>query len=257
MTTSSLPSFIACIHLCPSLSYPAFPGRARALELLSADVSAALDGGVDAILLENDNDRPHTLTVSKAQVAWITQAACATRARTSLPVGLGVQRVDWEATIGIAVAAGLDFVRLDVFVDEVRMLEQAVKIDPSEVVALRRSLGGESVRLFTDVHVKHAELVSTASIEESARAAIACGSDVVVVTGAWTGQQPDVSDLDRVRAAIGAAPVAIGSGLTPENAAELGSHADLAIVGTSLKEGDRVSAARVRRAVTAWRSARS
>jgi membrane complex biogenesis BtpA family protein len=254
---TNLPSFIACIHLCPSLSYPAFPGRARALELLSADVSAALEGGADAILLENDNDRPHTLTVSKAQVAWITQAACTTRAMTSVPVGLGVQRVDWEATIGIAVAAGLDFVRLDVFVDEVRMLDQNVKVEPGEVTALRRSLGGDSVRLFTDVHVKHADLVSTASIEESARAAIACGSDAVVVTGAFTGLEPDVGDLDRVRAAIGPAPVAIGSGLTPENAAVLARHADLAIVGTSLKEGDRVSAARVRRAVDAWRAARA
>lgn len=254
--TTSLPSFIACIHLCPSLSYPAFPGRARALELLAADVTAALDGGVDAILLENDNDRPHTLTVSKAQVAWITQAACMTRAMTRLPVGLGVQRVDWEATIGIAVAAGLDFVRLDVFVDEVRMLDQAVNIDPREVTALRRSLGGDSVRLFTDVHVKHSELVSTASIEESARTAIACGSDAVVVTGAFTGHEPDVGDLDRVRAAIGPAPVVIGSGLTPENAATLARHADLAIVGTSLKEGDRVSTTRVRRAVDAWRAAR-
>jgi membrane complex biogenesis BtpA family protein len=254
--TTSLPSFIACIHLCPSLSYPAFPGRVRALELLAADVSAALEGGADAILLENDNDRPHTLTVSKAQVAWITQAACMTRAMTRVPVGLGVQRVDWEATIGIAVAAGLEFVRLDVFVDEVRMLEQSVKVDPADVTKMRRSLGGESVRLFTDVHVKHADLLSTASIEESARAAIACGSDAVVVTGAFTGREPDVGDLDRVRAAIGPAPVAIGSGLTPENAGMLARHADLAIVGTSLKEGDRVSAVRVRRAVDAWRAAR-
>jgi membrane complex biogenesis BtpA family protein len=257
MTTTTLPSFIACIHLCPSLSYPAFPGRERALELLSADVSAALEGGADAILLENDNDRPHTLTVSTAQVAWITQAACMTRAMTRVPVGLGVQRIDWEATLGIAVAAGLDFVRLDVFVDEVRMLEQTVKVDASEVLALRRALGGESVRLYTDVHVKHAELVSGGSIEESARAAIACGSDVVVVTGAWTGQEPDVGELDRVRAAIRPAPVAIGSGLTPENGGMLARHADLAIVGTSLKDGDRVSTARVRRAVNAWRSARS
>lgn len=254
--TTSLPSFIACIHLCPSLSYPAFPGRARALELLAADVSAALEGGADAILLENDNDRPHTLTVSKAQVAWITQAACLTRAMTRVQVGLGVQRIDWEATIGIAVAAGLEFVRLDVFVDEVRMLNQAVKIDPAEVIALRRSLGGDAVRLFTDVHVKHADLVSTASIEESARAAIAAGSDAVVVTGAFTGTQPDVADLDRVRAAIGPAPVVIGSGLTAENAGVLARHADLAIVGTALKEGDRVSAAHVRRAVDAWRAAR-
>jgi membrane complex biogenesis BtpA family protein len=255
--TTELPSFVACIHLCPSLSYPGFPGRERALELLAADVSAALEGGADAILLENDNDRPHTLTVGKAQVAWIAQAACATRAMTRVPVGIGVQRVDWEATIAIAVAAGLEFVRLDVFVDDVRMLEQVVKGEAGAVVALRSSLGGDAVRLFTDVHVKHAELVSTASIEESARAAVASGSDVVVVTGAWTGEQPDVGELDRVRAAIHPAKVAIGSGLTPENAAALARHADLAIVGTSLKEGDRVSAARVRRAVTAWNAARA
>src|SRR5262249_37154078 len=126
------PPIVGVIHLPPSLSYPSFPGRAEALGALRRDVSALVKGGADAVLIENDNDKPHTLVVSKAQVAWLTQAACATREQTSAPVGIGVQRIDWEATLAIAAAAGLDFVRLDVFVDRVVMLDTDVRVRPPQ-----------------------------------------------------------------------------------------------------------------------------
>src|SRR6185503_5034765 len=73
------PPLVAVVHLPPSLSLAGFPGRDAALAAVCADVDAAVRAGVDAVLLENDADEPHTAVVSKAQVAWLTMQAEAAR----------------------------------------------------------------------------------------------------------------------------------------------------------------------------------
>jgi hypothetical protein len=246
---------VGVVHLAPSLGTPSFPGHQAAREALGRDLDALLAGGIDGVLLENDNDRPHTLQVGKPQLAWLTRAACEARARCAKPLGLGVQRIDWEASIAIVAAAELDFVRLDVFVDRVRMLDQTVEVDPRAVVELRRRLGAQRVQLWTDIQVKHAELVEGRPIEQSACAAAAAGSDAILVTGARTGDPPALGHLRCARAAAAPLPVLIGSGLTAANAAELAGAADGALVGTALKRGDRVDPVRVREVVGAWRAA--
>lgn len=246
---------IGVIHLPRSLGLAGFSGIDPSLDALAADLRALSEGGVDGVLLENDDDEPTDLVVSKAQVAWITRASIFARERVRAPLGLGVQRIDWEASIAIAAAAELDFVRLDVFVDRVRMGGREAEVAPRDVVALRRALDAERVLLFTDVHVKHAELLSEGDIATSARQAAEAGSDCVLVTGARTGEPPDVADLRAARRAAAPIPVCIGSGLTPERAREMAAECDSAVVGTALKAGGRIDAAKVARMVRAWRDA--
>lgn len=243
----------ACLHLPVSLSYPAFPGMAAAVSRVQAEVQLLDRAGFDAILIENDNDKPHTLTVNEAQVAWLTRAALAAKAVTERPVGIGVQRIDWRATLAVAAAAALEFVRLDVYVDAVRMLDQRVEVNPTEVLEWRSRLRAEHVELWVDVHVKHAELVSRHPLAESVRRAAERGAAAVLVTGNVTGEPPREEDL---KLALGhGVRVLVGSGLTPENAAALRPLCDGAVVGTALKAGDAVSAERAREMVEAWRSA--
>jgi membrane complex biogenesis BtpA family protein len=237
---------IGCVHLAPSLGTPSFPGAETALAMLDADLDAL--AGVDAVLLENENDKPHTLTVNHSQLAWLTRVAAHARARLAVPLGINVQRVDWEAAFAIAEAVGLDFVRQDVLVDRVRMQGELVELDAAAVMA-RRPRG---VRVFADVHVKHAELVDPTPLAESAARAVAAGADAVLITGQHTGQPPLVDDL---RAAHAGRPVYIGSGLSPENARTLAPYCDGAVVGTSLMERGRVTHARVAAMVEAWRTA--
>jgi membrane complex biogenesis BtpA family protein len=220
--------------------------------MLEQDFAALLAGGVEGVLLENDADKPHTLTVSKAQVAWLTRLAVAAREQLPVPLGIGVQRIDWEAALAVAAAAALDFVRLDVFVDRVRMLDQVVEVNPEEVLELQRELGG-GTQLWVDVQVKHADMVEPRSIADSARAAFDAGADAVLVTGTRTGEPPTLEDLEAARSAGGA--VLVGSGLTPELAKHLAPAADGALVGTALKRDARIDIARVSNMVRAWRQA--
>ena len=246
-------SLTACLHLPVSLSYPEFPGMAPALALVHDDVAALDRVGFDAVLIENDADKPHTLTVNEAQVAWLTRAALAAKAATGRPVGIGVQRIDWRATLAVAAAAELDFVRLDVYVDTVNMLGQQVEVSAPEVLAWRRRLRADHVELWVDVHVKHALLVSQHPIGESVRRAAQHGAAAVLVTGDVTGEPPRAEDLKQAHGA--GVRVLVGSGLTPENAAALRPLCHGAVVGTALKVGDRIGFERARSMVEAWRSA--
>ena len=235
---------VGCIHLAPSAGTPGFRGEARSLAELEADL-AALEG-VDAILLENEHDKPHTLYANPEQAAWLERVSHHARARIQLPLGINVQRIDWETSFAVAAAAKLDFVRLDVLVDRVRMEGQEVALDAAAVMA------AATTNVFADIHVKHAEHVDPMPIGESARRAAALGVAAVLVTGNRTGEPPLISDL---RAARGHAPVYIGSGLTPANARELAPECDGAVVGTSLMTDKHVDRVRVAAMVEAWRSA--
>lgn len=244
------------VHLPPSLGYAAFPGTSAALDLVRRDMDALRAGGVDGVLLENDNDKPHTILVSKAQVAWLALACRAARDAVEVPVGVGVQRMDMEATLAVAAAAELELVRLDVFVDTVVMQGEEVRGDPRAVRELRAKLGAAAVELWTDVHVKHAELKGNEAIADAAERATTEGSAAVLVSGARTGEPPSLDDLRAVREEIGSRTrVVVGSGLTPENAASLARYADAAVVGTCLKSGDRIDADKVKRMVDAWKRA--
>ncbi len=246
---------IAAIHLPPSLSYESFRGVQRSLDEFAADLDACVAGGLDGILLENENDKPHTLMVSKAQVAWLTRVAVFASSRTKLPVGLNVQRIDWDATLAVAAAAELPFVRLDTFVDKVVMQGETIALDPRAILALRAQLKAERVALWTDIHVKHATPVDPMPLEASAAMALKEGAAALLISGGRTGEAPNTEDFVRIRKAIPSAPLVIASGLTKENARVLAPLADAAIVGTSLKDGERVSLSRVKELVSAWQNA--
>jgi uncharacterized protein len=246
---------VGVVHLPPSLGYAGFPGVEEALAIVRRDVAALCDAGYDGVLLENDADKPHDLYVGKHVVAWLARAAAEARAIVRAPLGIGVQRVDWEASLAVAAAVGLDFVRLDVFVDRVRMQGSEVAIDSAAVVAQRRALGIERVALWTDVHVKHAELVSVEPLQASVRRAIACGSDAVLVTGERTGMPPAIEDLRAAAEAASSVPVVIGSGLTPELAPELAPLCGAALVGTAIHRERRIDPERAARMLQAWRAA--
>lgn len=245
---------IAAIHLPPSLSYDSFRGADRSLAEFGADLAACVEGGMDGILLENENDKPHTLLVSKAQVAWLTRVALFATERTKLPVGLNVQRIDWDATLAVAAAAELPFLRLDTFVDMVVMQGEEVALIPKEIRALRSQLKAERVSLWTDIHVKHATFIDKKSLEESAGEAMREGAGALLISGSRTGEAPNTEDFLRIRKAHPNAPLVVASGLTKENAPILAPLCDAAIVGTSLKDGERISVARVRELVEAWKN---
>jgi membrane complex biogenesis BtpA family protein len=167
-------------------------------------------------------------------------------------VGINCLRNDARAALGAAVAAELDFVRVNVHTGAMLTDQGILQGDAAGTLRYRASLRAD-VAIYADVMVKHAAPLAERAIEDVARETAERGlADAVIVTGPATGQPVDRERLRSVRGAVDV-PVLIGSGLTPENAAALWPLADGAIVGTWWKRGGRidrpVDASRVARLV--------
>jgi len=249
---------IGMISLPPLPGSPNTPGMDTLLAAALADLAALERGGAAAVLIENDFDQPQTLTVGPEVVAALTLITREVVARASVPVGIQVLLNDWRASLAIARMTSARFVRLDFFVDRVRIKAGEIFPEPEAITAYRETIGATHVALLTDLQVKYSELLESGkTLAESARQAAAAGATAVIVTGDATGVPVAAADLRAAR--IGGVPVVIGSGLTPENAPVLLPFADGAIVGTALRSGngplDRVDEARVRRLVEVCRAA--
>ncbi|MFA5187777.1 MAG: BtpA/SgcQ family protein [Patescibacteria group bacterium] len=229
---------IGAIHFPPLLGYPDFPGLEIAISNALNDLKTFEQGGVDTVIFENNYDLPHKEFVEPETVAAMTFLGTKLKAATALPLGINVLWNDYKTSLAIAKILGLKFIRVPVFVDEVKTDYGVIKGDPQTIRNFQKSIGADEVALFTDIHVKHAELLSKLSLVESAKLAIANGSDAVIVTGKWTGDAPDYGELELLRNNIGDFPLIAGSGCNKDNIKEVFNYCNAAIVSTALKEGE-------------------
>lgn len=229
---------IGAIHFPPLLGYSGFPGLKVALDNALRDLRAFERGGVDGVIIENNYDTPHKISVGPETTACMTFLGEKIRLATKLPVGINVLWNDYKASLSIARVLDLRFIRIPVFVDKVKTNYGVIEGCPKDVINFRKSARAENVALFTDIHVKHAELISKHDIITSAKLAVKNKSDAIIVTGKWTGDAPDIDKLIAVRRAVGYFPILVGSGADENNIKELLKYADGVIVSTSLKEGN-------------------
>lgn len=179
---------------------------------------------------------------------------------STLPVGVNVLRNDARAALGIAVATGARFIRVNVHAGVMFTDQGVLEGRAHETLRVRRALERE-VAILADLLVKHATPPAGLTAPDAARDAWERGrADALVVSGPATGRAPGVERLRAVRQAVPEAPLWIGSGLTAENAPELLPLVDGALVGSALQKhgrtGSGVEASRVRRFVEAAERAR-
>jgi hypothetical protein len=230
---------IGMIHLPPLVGYKEYPGKTAVLNKALRDMEILTQAGFDAVLVENDNDQPHQIRVSdelRGVFSWVVEKLVA---NAKIPVGLEII-YDMPATVEVGAAVGVSFVRLDVFVDDVETRWGKIFAQGKNLNSLRNKIKPDLL-LLTDIQVKHARLLQNKAITESAMEAYKAGSNGVIITGDWTGVEPNCSDLLAVKKVLGdRLPVYIGSGLDSENVSTLWPLADGAIVGTSIKTGEEI-----------------
>jgi len=253
-------TLIGMVHL------PALPGSPRwegsmerATASALADARALVDNGIPALLVENHGDVPFTPgRVAPATVAAMSVIVAALReALPAVTLGVNVLKNDARAALAVACATGARFIRVNVHAGAVVADQGIVQSEAYHTLRDRRLLGAD-VAIFADVQGKHSAPVAPVELEQEARDLVHRGlADALMVSGKATGDATPVGDVKRVRSAVGSVPVLVGSGVTPDNVAELLAVADAAIVGTFVKrDGDvrnPVDPARVRRLVAAAR----
>ncbi|NTV22673.1 MAG: BtpA/SgcQ family protein [Candidatus Yonathbacteria bacterium] len=227
---------IGAIHLPPLPDHREFPGFDIAIKNALLDLTALEEGGVTGIIFENNYDIPHVPYVSSHTADVMTTIGASIRNATHLPLGISVLWNDYRTALTIAKHLQLDFIRIPVFVDTVHTDYGTINGVSQEVISLRKEMGAEDIALFTDIHVKHARILSTDDIYTSAKNAICEGSDALIITGKWTGDAPDMKEVMLLREKFPNAQILLGSGVSEENVHNLFKYANGAIISTSLKE---------------------
>lgn len=234
------------------LHLPALPGAPKAsmaleevIEFVLADAQVLVQGGCHALMLENFGDVPFFPgSVPPTVAALMTRLACEVKRSCALPLGINVLRNDGMTALAVAVAAGADFIRVNVLTGA-RVTDQGlIQGIAHELLRERRLLNAEHIAILADVDVKHSAPLASrplaAEVEDTLKRGLADG---VIVSGSGTGAKVSVEQLRAVKQAAGAAPVLIGSGASGDTLEDYWPHADGFIVGSAFKRGGTVSGA--------------
>ncbi|MBC7997340.1 MAG: BtpA/SgcQ family protein [Leptolyngbya sp.] len=236
----------------------ALPGSAgyggdieKIVETALSDAMLYKSEGIDALMVENMHDAPylrgHVYPETTAAMAIV---ASAIKRETKLPCGVQILAGANDEALGVAIASGLDFMRVEGFVFAHVGDEGFHDSCAATLIRRRANLKAEQIKIFADIKKKHSShaITSDISIVETAHAAEFFKADGVVITGQSTGHAPDVKEVEAVKNGAHL-PVLIGSGITPENLAQFAKFADCLIVGSSAKRdghwANEVEAARV------------
>ena len=226
------------------LHVPALPGSPHyggsmepILDLMRRDAEALAAGGVHGLMMENFGDVPfYPGRVPAYVVAQLTAIAVDIKRTVSLPLGINVLRNDGLSALAIAVAAGANYIRVNVL-SGARVADQGLLQGIAhDLLRERQLLGATRIKIFADVDVKHSAPLARRELVDEVDDTIERGlADALVVSGAGTGKATDPKNVATVKAAAGDVPVFIGSGASLDTLPELLPYADGFIVGTYFK----------------------
>lgn len=203
-----------------------------------------MDGGVDALLIENAGDVPFLKPekIGLETIGLMSVLGSKIIKEVNVPVGFNIVANAALASLACAKASGAKFVRINQWANAYIANEGFVEGAAADALRYRNQIDARDVLIFADVHVKHGShaIVSDRSVEEQARDVAFFNADVVIATGSRTGHPTSVEEIQEIKKGSNL-PTIVGSGLTAENAKEILAVADGAIVGVSLKDSGKMS----------------
>lgn len=229
------------VHTGPTPGSPDYRSVECAVERAVTEAKLYAELGVDGLIIENMHDFPciHERDQGPEVAAFMTRVSvCVKRQVGLLPVGIQILFQGNKTALAVALASQCDFIRAEGWTFAHVSDKGVANACAGEVLRYRRNIGADQIPVFADLKKKHASHTWTAdvSIEEMAGLMELHRADGIVVTGAATGLEPDLEDLQAVRAAT-SLPLVVGSGITAENLEVFAPLADAFIVGSAFKEG--------------------
>lgn len=226
---------IAMAHL------PALPGTPRysrekgvqhLVDWVKRDVELLVDGGVDAIMFCNEDDRPYVFEAGIEQIAAMARVVAEAKPE-DIPYGVDFL---WDpmAAMAVAHATGAGFIRevlTGVYESDMGLWSP----DAGKLMRFRSQIGADNIRVFFNVVPEFASPLGTRSPVERAHSAVVSSlADVILVSGKMAGAEAELSTIRDIKSHIDV-PVLVNTGVKPENVQEYLLVADGAIVGSSLK----------------------
>lgn len=233
---------IGMVHFSALRGDTAFESDEIVLSRAMADLKALLDGGVDAVIFENNFDAKKFAKLPLASAEHFRELLAELVPKTTVPWGVAALWNDYVLGFQLCRELGGSMVRVPVFVDSVETVYGTFMANPDAVISARVEAKAESVAILADVQVKHARMLEPRPLVESVQVAIEKGADAVIITGTWTGEPPSVEDCREARVvALSHVAIFTGSGMTSENINDFLPHIDGCIVGSTFKKTSNTS----------------
>ncbi len=220
---------------------PGTPGQRHSMpEIIArAEREAVIyrQAGVDGIAIENMHDIPYLKNdVGPEIVAAMSLAGSIVKKVSGLPCGVQILAGANKAALAVALAADLDFIRVEGYVFGHFADEGLIESCAGELRRYQKQIGAGHILIVCDIKKKHSSHAITADVDivETARAAQFFKSDGLVVTGLRTGLKANTAEISLVSEAV-EIPVLVGSGVTLENVELYLEISDGLIVGSYFK----------------------
>ncbi|MBQ6655128.1 MAG: BtpA/SgcQ family protein [Erysipelotrichaceae bacterium] len=231
---------IGMVHLKPLPSSPDYGGDLEEIyRAAEADLKALIEGGANAVIIENFGDIPYAPHNDLIVCTAFTSIATRLRALTDMPMGINIQFNDYEAEWAVAYSCNMDFIRVECFAES--------RVGPNGEFAacgpqLMRLKGRypKDIALLCDVQVKHTFPLVDQPVDFTIESIIEGGGDALICTGITTGKSPEVSDVEKMKKMSHGLPVIVGSGVNAATVREFMKVADGAIIGSSFKKDGKV-----------------
>jgi membrane complex biogenesis BtpA family protein len=218
--------------------YDSDGGMPKLIEGVVKDIENLQQGGVDAIMFGNENDRPYKLKAPQEGIAAMTAIITAVKSILTVPFGVNYL---WDpcGSVAIACATGACFAReifTGLFASDMGLWEP----NCADALRLRRTLGCQDLKLLFNINAEFASPLDARSIGLRAKSAVFSSlADAILVSGPLTGQPAEQADLRVVRDAIGDVPLFANTGVNLDNVRDVFSVADGCVIGTHFKvDGD-------------------
>lgn len=209
-------------------------GIEKLIDGVLSDLEGLQEGGIDAIMFGNENDRPYVLKGTPETISAMSSIVATVKSQIRVPFGVNYL---WDpaASIAIAGATGASFVReifTGVYASDMGIWEPKCR----EAFSLKDQLGLDDLKLLFNINAEFAHSLDQRSLALRAKSAVFSSlADAILVSGPMTGQGVVVTHLHEVRDAIGDTPLFANTGVNVDNVDSVLGVADGCIVGTHFK----------------------
>ena len=232
---------IGVVHLKPLPGSPLYKGESveSIFEMALQDTESYLKGGIECIIVENHGDIPFSKPADIGPETISMMSVITSKLNEKFKkiiFGVNVLANDAISAMAVAKATNASFVRVNQYVNAYISNEGIIEGLAAKITRYRKWLNAESIKIFSDVHVKHGShaIVADRSITELAKDSEFFNADVLIATGNRTGGDAIEDEVLEIKNAT-SLPVLVGSGVKEENLELYHPICDGFIVASSLK----------------------
>lgn len=233
---------IGMVHLLPMPSNASYRGDNREIiENALKDTKTLIEGGVDAIMVENFNDWPQYSTeVPIENYSLMLSIVTQIRQMTDLPLGVNIEMNAYRQEWMMAYATGADFIRVEAFVDNRAGSFGMIEACSTQLMDMMKQFPSNTM-LFTDIHTAETYGFPNVPINELAQNAINHESSAIILTENDYNKKITIEDIQSMRKIIKDFPIIVGAGVKIDNVLDYLEVCDAVIVGRGFKVKDNVN----------------